>query len=58
MVQFFPSRLYFSIYFVLCSGWQGHKMKLEQVRPTFSILNGMPAKFTQKLLWLVLADKM
>ena len=58
MVQFFPSRLYFSIYFVFCSGWQGHEMKLEQVRPTFSILNGMPAKFTQKLLWLVLADKM
>ena len=33
-------------------------MKLEQVRPAFSILNGMPAKFNQKLLWLVLADKM
>ena len=32
-------------------------MKLEHVGPTFSIFDGMPAKFTQKLLWLVLADK-
>ena len=57
MVQFFPSRLYSSMYFVFCSGWQGHEMKLEHVGPTFSIFDGMPAKFTQKLLWLVLADK-
>ena len=47
MVQFFPSRLYFSMYFVFCSGWQGHEMKVEQVGPTFSIFNGMPAKLTQ-----------
>ena len=38
-------------------GKNGHGLELEKARPLFSSCNAIPAKITQKILWLVLPDK-
>ena len=38
-------------------GKDGHGLKLEKMRPTFSSFDTMPAKITKILPWLVLPDE-